>query len=335
MRKVIFAVLIMVTCVAKGQTGVTEESASYYLPKTALRFALQIEKNAYTPGRFQKYTSKYYGVIPRSSKEVTYSIVNLGLETIGIPDSTQLFTIQLRGKSKGANIRLSDQGQLLAINAEPRVVKLRPPFQPAPKVKPMRTKYDNLKSSSEETEQQMANEAIERIMVVQEKISKLKLGEEVELEPGETLEKLKKEDKALTALFFGTEVMDTTEQVVVIIPEKEVNRQVMFRLNPTNGKVSTTATTGVPYFLTIEDAHSYPKPRYELPDNKKEGCVYTRVPGKIKVTIHREDTFMGSFDIYAAQFGFIDELAGTLFKNYRVEMILSPIVGYQEKISYQ
>jgi hypothetical protein len=149
---------------------------------------------------------------------VTYSIVNLGLETIGIPDSTQLFTVQLRGKSKGANIRLSDQGQLLAINAEPRTVKLRPPFHPSPKEKPLRTKYSNLKSSNEESEQEMAQEAIERIMAVQEKISKLKLGEPVDLAPGETLEKLKKEDKALTALFFGTEVMDTTEQVVIIVP---------------------------------------------------------------------------------------------------------------------
>ncbi|MBQ8655622.1 MAG: DUF4831 family protein [Prevotella sp.] len=335
MRKLICAILVMLSCVANAQTGVTEESASYYLPKTALRFALQVEKNAYTPGRFQKYTSKYYGVVPISNKEVTYSIVNLGMETIGIPDSTQLFTIQLKGKSKGSDIHLSEGGQLLSINAEPRVVKLRPPFQPAPKVKPMRTKYSNLKSSSEESEQQLAQEAIDRIVVVQEKINKLKLGEPVELEAGETLEKLKREDKALTALFFGTEVKDTTEQVVVIIPEKEVNRQVMFRLNPTNGAVSTTASTGVPYYITVEDAHSYPKPRYELPDNKKEGCVYTRVPGKIKVTIHREDNFMGAFDIYAAQFGFIDELAGTLFKNYRVQMILSPIVGYQEKISYQ
>ena len=296
---------------------------------------MQIEKNSYTPGRFQKYTSKYYGVVPVSNKEINYSIVNLGMETIGIPDSSQLFTIHLKGKSKGADVRLSDRGQLLAINAEPREMKLRAPFQPAPKVKPMRTKYSNMKSSSEESEQRLAQEAIDRIVAVQEKINKLKLGEPVELEAGETLESLKREDKALTSLFFGTELKDTTEQVIIVIPEKEVNRQVMFRLNPTNGKVSTTATTGVPYYLTVEDAHSYPKPRYELPDNKKEGCVYTRVPGKIKVTIHREDSFMGSFDIYAAQFGFIDELAGTLFKNYRVQMVLSPIVGYQEKISYQ
>ena len=42
------------TAISSYKPGVTSEGAVYYLPKTAIRVTLQIEKTAYTPGEFCK-----------------------------------------------------------------------------------------------------------------------------------------------------------------------------------------------------------------------------------------------------------------------------------------
>ena len=47
------------TAISEYKPGVTSEGAVYYLPKTAIRITLQIEKTTYTPGEFCKYSEKY------------------------------------------------------------------------------------------------------------------------------------------------------------------------------------------------------------------------------------------------------------------------------------
>lgn len=337
MRNLLCTLLLTVAATAWAQSpGVTEKSVDYYLPKTALRFALLIEKTTFKSGPFTKYADRFFPGVPLLGTDgnTQYQIVNLGLSQIGLIDDSQLYSVKLRGKSVGADIRLSDAGQLLAINAEPRTdMEPKPPFQPAPRVhKHDGFYYLKAKLSDGEDDIMLAQKAVDRIIVVQEKLRKLRRNEPVELAAGENIEYLEDENKALTALFLGSEESDTTEQVVVIVPEREVQREVMFRLDPHTGKVSTTATTGIPYYMTVEDTHSYPKPKYELPSNKREGCFFVKVPGKIKVTIHREDAFIASFPVYAAQFGFIEELSGSLFKNYKVSMVVNPVTGSVDRI---
>jgi hypothetical protein len=47
------------TVISQYKPGVTSEGAVYYLPKTAIRITLQVEKTTYTPGEFCKYSEKY------------------------------------------------------------------------------------------------------------------------------------------------------------------------------------------------------------------------------------------------------------------------------------
>ena len=59
--KIIALAALMMPAAANVQAqeaGMSVEGSSYYLPQTALRFALQIEKSTYTPGEFAGYASR-------------------------------------------------------------------------------------------------------------------------------------------------------------------------------------------------------------------------------------------------------------------------------------
>ena len=47
------------TSTSSYQPGVTPEGMVYFLPKTAVRIVVQIEKTTYTPGEFCKYADRY------------------------------------------------------------------------------------------------------------------------------------------------------------------------------------------------------------------------------------------------------------------------------------
>lgn len=334
MKKLLIALMAMMTVTgATAQPQVTETSFSYYLPKTALRFALQIEKKTYTPGRYSQYAKKYFmddGV--KQQSEVEYGVVNLGLTSVGVTDKSKLYTVELRGKNKGANVVLDEDGRFLAFNAEPRVLQQRPPFVPKPKealIDPMEYLPQDIRDIAEE--EKRVEKVVAYMAKVIENMQKVKSGETVE-GCTETYEQLKEKDKQLTRLFYGTISHDTIEQVILIVPEGEIQHEVAFRLNQTTGIASRDEKVGTPYYLTVQDMHSTPKQPSELKKENKLGCVSVNVPGRIKVTIHKENEFMGEFDLYAGQYGFIEELSGSLFKNYKTHIVMNPVTGSVDKI---
>ncbi len=313
--------------------GVTEKSVSYYLPKTAFRFALKVEGKTFHPGPYCKYTQKYYNMQPDSMEVTTYNVVNLGLTSIGVPDTTHLYTISLLGKNKGADVLLSPEGQLLAFNDEPTKVEVQPPFVPSAKLPPVDLKGYLPPSILEiEKESDQVEQAVRYMIKLRENLQHLRNGEPVDSTCTETEEQLKEKCDLLEKLFFGTTTCDTTEQVIVVVPDKEITEEVIFRLNKKTGIVSQTATEGTPYRLTVKDMHSTPKQPSELSKENKKGCVYVRVPSRIRATVFRDKSVMGTFDLYAGQFGFIEELSGSLFRNYVTHFRLSPVIGSVDRI---
>ena len=114
------------------------EGSSYYLPQTALRFALQIEKSTYTPGEFAGYASRYLKRNDVSlSPSTTYRIVGLKLTSVAQPDTAKFFTAKADAKHSIRSLERDDNGVLVAVNAQPRKVELPKPFQPAPKPAPL------------------------------------------------------------------------------------------------------------------------------------------------------------------------------------------------------
>ena len=59
-----FSHLAAQTVTVPYQPGITSEGAVYFLPKTAIRITVQIEKTTYTPGYFFKYADRYLRPLP-------------------------------------------------------------------------------------------------------------------------------------------------------------------------------------------------------------------------------------------------------------------------------
>ena len=102
------------------QPGQTPDGVVYYLPKTALHIHLLIEKQTYTPGQFARYAERYLhqkGVVQQ--EQISQRIVSCEVSSFGVRDTSKCYSVRLKGKAETAEVRLSEQGTLLAVNDEP------------------------------------------------------------------------------------------------------------------------------------------------------------------------------------------------------------------------
>ena len=321
------------------KAGRTAEGVVYFLPKTAIRFNLLIEKKTYTPGEYAKYAEKYLGMSGiEQEQQVSYSVASYNISQIGVRDTSKCYSVDLKGKSETADIKLSDDGVLLAVNDEPARPKLNPPFTPAvkvPAIDPHQFLTDDILSAGSMAKK--AEMTVTQILELQEHRQQLITGEADDMPQDENqlrlmIAQIDRQREALTSLFTGTTVRDTVEQIVTVCPEKEVQREVIFRLSKKLGLVDKDDLSGVPYYMSIEDLHRTNTQKYPTSENKKDGGFYVNVPGRIRLTLHREQQQLASFDVYAGQFGFVELRSGALFKRYVTHMTLNPATGSVDKI---
>lgn len=312
--------------------GRTPDGLVYFLPKTAVRINLLVEKKTFKPGRFAKYADKYLRLPDVEQEEqVTYRIADCSLTTFGIRDTSKCYTIRLKGGyCETAEVKLSDDGVLQAINAEPAVPIVRPPFRPAPKPKTTNPQqYLNAEALSASTGAKMAELTAQQLQELQEQRQQLITGEADEMPQDELqlkrmLQEIDNERQALITLFTGTVTRDTTEHVLIICPDKPVNREVVFRLSSRLGLVDKDDLSGIPFYLSVENL--YPA-SYGVPDNKKMEGFLVNMPGMARLTLFQENMQLASFDIPFAQFGLVELREVSIFKRYVTHMRLNPSTG--------
>ena len=317
------------------KAGRTAEGVTYFLPKTAIRFNLLIEKKTYTPGEYAKYAEKYLGMTGiEQEQQVTYSVANYNISQIGMRDTSKCYSVELKGKSETAEIKLSEDGVLLAINEEPAKLKLNPPFMPAPKVPavdPHQFQNDDVRSAGSMAKK--AEMTVNQILELQEHRQQLITGEADDMPQDENqlrlmIAEIDRQREALTSLFTGTTVRDTVEQIVTVCPEKEVQREVIFRLSKKLGIVDKDDLSGIPYYMTIEDLHRTNSQKYGTAENKKDGGFYVNVPGRLRVTLYEGITPILTEEHPAPQFGQTMLLSANLFnKRYATRLLLDPLTG--------
>ncbi|MBR1688924.1 MAG: DUF4831 family protein [Prevotella sp.] len=334
-----FATATAQTSIVKAQPGITADGAVYYLPKTQLRIALLVERTTFTPGEFQPYADRYLHLKDTGSEpQTTYRLAGVRMDAVGIADTSKCFSVKLKGKSVGSNIILSDEGILLAVNTDAPQTTAFVPFRPAPKPKAENPrKYFTAEMLAAGSRAKTAELIAQTISELHESRQQLISGQADNLpKDGEQLrlmlDNLERADDALTALFTGTTVSDTTEHVLYFTPEKETERQVLFRLSQRLGLVDADDLAGAPYYITINDLHRTPKAEEPLPDGSKDGGIYVNVPGKIRVTLRSGTETITSEELYAAQFGFLDLLGGQLFRRFTTHLTLHPATGSVDKL---
>ncbi|MBR1410130.1 MAG: DUF4831 family protein [Prevotella sp.] len=332
------------TAISSYKPGVTSEGAVYYLPKTSIRITLQIEKTTYTPGEFCKYSEKYLRIKDVPSVGYTkYRLISVRQEPFAVADTSKCYAIKYDARTSACNVRLSDEGILLAINNEIKPQAAAPtaaPKKPQPATKSPKT-YLSEEILSAGSISKMAELTAQEIYEIRESRSMLakgqadfmpKDGEQLRL----MLQELSAQDQALTSMFTGVTSTDTTTHTFTYQVNKPVKREVLFRFSPDYGLVDSDDLSGSPYYIYIEDLKTVAEP---VPADPKKAAkpqlsgVYVNIPGKMRSTIQDAKAQIVANEFPAPQFGNVELLSGALFnKRYTSRLLLHPLTGAVEKL---
>jgi len=349
MRKLFIAYLLLTSVAIYAQTevsrykpGITQDGAIYYLPKTSIRIDLLIEKSVYSPGEFCQYAGKYLNNEDvKCESHTLYKIAQIGISSVGIPDTSKCYSIKLNPKNATTKFVLDDEGILLAINATPKVINQQKAFKPAPKSAAINPhKFMNQDILSAGSTAKMAELTAQEIYDLRDSRAQLAKGQaEFMPKDGEQLkimlQNLDLQESALTQAFIGTTVKDTTEHIIMYCPDHETAKSLLFRFSSKLGMLDRDDMAGNPYYISIEDEHFVPQETILNKGKKKktENGLFVNIPGKIKATLFNGDKMLGSIEIYAGQFGHAECLSTELFnKKYETHLTLNPNTGSVEKL---
>ena len=340
------------TVISNYKPGVTSEEAVYYLPKTAIRITIQVEKTTYTPGEFCKYSEKYLRIKDVSSTPSTkYRLISVRQEPFAVADTSKCYAVKYDAKTSACNVRLSDEGILLAINTRSEEGGMRREnTQTSDKSRstlhtPHSTKspksYLSEEILSAGSTSKMAELTAQEIYEIRESRSMLakgqadfmpKDGEQLRL----MLQELGAQDQALTSMFTGVTTSDTTTHTMTYMVNGVAKRDVIFRLSPDYGLVDNDDLSGTPYYINIEDLKTVAEP---VPADPKKAVkpqlsgIYVNIPGRMRSTIFDAKAQIVANEFPAPQFGNVELLSGALFnKRYTSRLLLNPLTGAVEKL---
>jgi len=315
------------------------------LPKTAVNITIQVEKTTYKPGDFSIYSERYLRIKDVATEpSVSYRITTFHEQAVAVADTTKGFAIEFNPKSSATNVRLSDDGILLAINADPLSLQQdnKVPFHTGIKKKlPNPRQYMSSEILAAGSTAKMAELTAQDIYDIRESRNMLvrgqadympKDGEQLKL----MLNQLDIQDQSLTSLFTGVETKDTTEYTFTIVPDSTIKQKILFRFSKRLGLVDADDLAGEPYYINVEDLMTVAKPEPTDPKKrgKKEAGVYVNIPGRMRATItnsRAKAVLAGEFP--AGQFGNVELLSDALFnKRYTTHVWLNPLSGAVERL---
>ena len=337
----------MMASVAMAQTQVTEfvpgiaaNGVNYMLPKTRLRIDVTAMKITYTPGEYAQFAERYLhiGEVPLAN-DCAWKVVDMAVAQEGVPDTTKAFTVKMKDKTVAPMAQLSESGILLAVNtaAEP---------QPEPRSLPAATSH-KLDARQYLTEDILASNSVSKraeltaqeILDIRESKNAIKRGQ-VESMPKDgaslkiVLDELDRQEKALTQLFAGCVDTVWTKHTYELVPEEDIDRDIMFRFSKKLGFVDADDLAGEPYSLTVKNRHTVVVPAEEAKGKRKiTGLVYN-MPSMASVKIETMNGSLYDKELPFAQMGTIDMLSPTLFnKGANTKLVLNAATGGIVQIS--
>lgn len=322
------------------RAGVTPEGAVYFLPKTALRISVLVEKTTYKPGDFSPYAQRYLRVADVSQDPKTsFRIADIMVTPCPVPDTTKVYAVKFDARTVASRMKLSNDGRLLALNVEDAEDDALPAlFVPAPKaqeVNPRQFMGEEILSCGSTAK--MAEMTAHEIYDLRENRTLLIKGQaDFMPQDGRQMEmmlnELDRQDRALSSLFVGTTCRDTVEHVLWLTPDAAIQtKTVLFRLSQVKGLVEPDDLSGAPFYYCIDDITQLPAPEEtgkKANNAKSTAGIYVNVPGRLRLTLYEGITPVLTEDFPAPQFGQTMLLSGNLFnKRYATRLLLDPLTG--------
>ena len=332
MKKFIFSLALCLCALgASAQTevepfvpGSTLEGVAYFLPRTAFRVTVVAEKTTTRPGDFYKYADRYLRLkdVP-TEQSVQWELKSILLEPFGKPDKDKAFSIKLKSKTVAPLVGLSRDGLLLSINTDADESYLPDvPKGEKGKAPENARSYMTQEMLAAGSTAKMAELCAQEIYDIRDSKNALIRGE-ADNTPKDgaqlklMLDQLDKQAAVLESLFSGTQQTDTEVFTLYYDPQKETDRDVLFRFSKKLGVVDADNLAGEPVTAKVKVMENIPTtvPSEEA-DKKKakmEHGVYYNVPARTKIGISYDGKEYVNMETPMAQFGVVEILANTLF----------------------
>jgi len=337
MKKTLFAVILTALAAAQTAAQTVDGNFSYYLPKTEIRLALLVEKTSYTPGDLADYSELLFKTKADNKPSVAYRIVGASLTTAGVPDQEKRYDLLIDKKHSIFSIDCDKNGVLKAINTKGKTEETVASFRPSKKPKQLNpADYMSQDILSSGNRPKMARLISQEIYDIRDSRTQLARGEaEFMPKDGEQLKimlsQLDTQEKALLQVFEGVTEVDTTEVVITFIPDKKEDKTMLFRFSKHFGLTGTDDLSGAPYYAVITDENVIAEPPAVDEKTKKSKDdleIGINRPGKITIDITDGNRSVLTTSVYAAQYGRVDTLSGTLFgKKQTSQVVLNTTTG--------
>lgn len=317
------------------------QDATYHLPKTAIKISMLVEKKTYTAGELCQYARRFLKKTDvQQENSVTYHMLDVEMFPFAIPDTAKIYTAHIDQKHNIQKLSLSEDNILMAVNADRTHYAVGKQFTPAKKPAPVdpysKLSQDILAAGSK---LKMAELCAKEIYDIRESKNELTRGQADYMpKDGEQLRimlnNLNEQESAINQFFEGVTVCDTSVVDFIYIPEKETERDLVFRFSKYAGLVDADNLSGDPYYLSVKDMHTMPE-RITDPNKKQkdETGIWVCLPGKIQLALSSMSGQVATLDVSAAQFGEVENLNEPLFsKKVNTALILNPFNGGINKI---
>lgn len=314
----------------------------YTLPTTVVDVTIEATITERQPGEFYKYAKKYLNADnPITTPSMSATVKSVVITTHGEVDQQQRYLVTLKSNF-APYINVSDDNIPLSINTSEVMHKaaeqlpVNTPAAPTPLQTDAARQViteDMLRSNSSAKRAELA---AEQIYALRQSRTDLITGQAEQMPPdGQAmqliLDNIEAQEKALTAMFMGTESTRTVVRTFSFIPDGDVADRVIARVSAVNGIVSPDDLSGAPVYISVKVTEQGVMPVNDKDETlpfPKGGVAYC-IPGKATITVSYDGRAVASKSVALAQLGVVYGMNPNNFtdKKSPVYIIFDPATG--------
>lgn len=339
--------LIAQNTVKMSAVKANDYGIAYSLPKTSIVVDVTYTKVTRTAGEFYQYANRYLSVSdPITENTSSYKLDNIEVSTKGVVDKDKSYLLEFKAGSSSAYATLTKDGLLCAINDEyifpEDQVSKKTTSQNVNVVDPkMFLSEEILRAGSSAKQAELIAKQIYRL---RESRTNILTGEADNMPPDGNaykliMEQIDTQEKALTAMFIGTETEETYSKQIVVIPGVDnINDEIIFRFSNKLGLVDANNLAGAPVYLSLTNINPIDKPILTTKEEKAleekfaKGVVYN-IPNKANLKIAYDGKTYVNKELDVVQYGIQEVLASKLFDNKKpIKVVFYPEQGSIKQI---
>ena len=329
----------------KVVTKATGYGVTYSLPKTVFAITVEMTKTTYKAGPYFRYADIHLGIKdPIVEDMVEYEIDKVSVVNKGVPDADNTYVVEFKSGTVAPYVFLTEDGLLCSINTE---------YIPVNTATNDNSQVDDSEYTSvatvftEEylkagTVARQAEVAARQIYLLRERKLDILTGDADNMPPdGESMKMiingLDNQEKILTRLFAGSSTKETFSHVITLIPQDNINDDVLFRFSKRQGILDADDLGGDPVYINLRITEMAPElsPKDAARKEKSMKGVIYNLPGKARVEIKSAQNTLYRGEMQVVQFGTQECLAPVMFEDRRspVKVTFYPETGAIKQIN--